>query len=85
MRAACVRVDWRMNVGDIVTTRGRDVMTDTGKKSEVRLKPARDYEADQRPAPPPPDASEIALWDRGHQFVKSVLAGAGARKPQPGK
>ena len=47
--------------------------------------PARDYQADMRPRPlPPDDATDEELWDRGHDFVKAVLAGAGTRrKPEP--
>lgn len=47
--------------------------------------PQRDYQADMRPRPlPPDDATDEELWDRGHEFVKAVLAGAGTRrKPEP--
>ena len=48
-------------------------------------KPARDYEADLRPSPPPKNATDDEMWERGHQFVQSVLADAGAKKPPAGK
>lgn len=47
--------------------------------------PRRDYDEDMRPHPlPPEDATDEELWERGHEFVKSVLSGAGARRdPEP--
>ena len=45
--------------------------------------PARDYGADVRVDPPPEDATTKELWTRGHSFVKAVLGGAGAKKPDP--
>ncbi len=46
--------------------------------------PRRDYDADLRPSPPRDDATDEELWERGHEFVKAVLAGAGTRrKPEP--
>ena len=42
--------------------------------------PRRDYNEDMRPHPlPPEDATEEELWERGHQFVKAVLNGAGVQ------
>ena len=47
-------------------------------------RPPRDYDADLRFAPPPPEnATRKELLDRAHWFVKVVLNGAGYKPEKP--